>query len=77
MYTKARTRLGGPSLTIELQTLTYIKQNEQAAIAAANFIRTLMALSLMNSKADFTNPNYIYKIWNFTKKYGVLHANKL
>ena len=63
-------------MTIELQTLTYIKQNEQAAVAAAKLIHTLKAFSLMNSKADLTNPNYIYKIWCFTKKYGVLHVTR-
>jgi hypothetical protein len=58
----------------ELQVLRFIKQNEQQAKAAAKFIQTLKNFKLMHKMADLTNPNYIYRIWQFTKKYGVSYV---
>jgi hypothetical protein len=67
--------LGGPSFMEELHVFDFIKRNEKQAIAAAKFIQTLKCLHLMHQMADLTNPNYIYRIWRFTKKYGMSHVD--
>lgn len=60
----------------ELHIFRFVKQNEQQVSVVVKFIQTLKDFNLMHKIADLTNPNYTYRIWQFTKKYGASRAVK-